>query len=401
MVNWQGFPPIQPIVLAIVVALTSCGAPPAPATPTPLLRLAEPTATPAAIASPPALPTSLPPSSIASESAQAPSELTAELDAFLDSLVQRGQFSGVVLVARGDQVVFNQGYGAADRERNIPNTPQTRYRLGSVTKPFTALAILMLQAQGRLDVQDPICQYIPDCPPAWQEITIHHLLTHTSGIPSLTELPDYQVTKATPSPPEQSIARFRNLPLEFRPGAAWKYSNSGYILLGYILEQASGQPYEVYLQEHIFDPLGMSNTGYDHNQDDLAVGYADVSSPAEFIDMSIPFAAGGLYSSAEDLYRWDRALFTRQLLPPESLDKMLTAYAFGTDQAGVGYGYGWYVGELFGRRWVGHPGRIEGFSAVNAWFPDDDVTIVVLMNQGDLSAFSVLEQIQGRVFGEH
>ena len=187
-------------------------------------------------------------------------DTASKIDKVLNDLTEREAFTGAVLVARNGEVLLRQGYGLADRERNIPNTPQTKYRLGSITKQFTAMAILMLQAQDKLNVQDPICRYISECPITWQDITIHHLLTHTSGIPNLTDFHDYQATKATPSPPEQTIARFKDKPLGFPPGEQWSYSNSGYIVLGHIIEQASGLSYEAFLQQYIFEPLQMKDT---------------------------------------------------------------------------------------------------------------------------------------------
>ena len=239
-------------------------------------------------------------------------ELISGIDVWLSQQGNDGKFSGAVLVARQGDVLLSQGYGLADREQNLPNMAQTRFRLGSITKQFTAMAILILKARGKLDVKDPICNYITDCPSTWEGITIDHLLTHTSGIPDLISLPDYRSTLATPSPPKQTIARFKDLPLDFQPGEKWSYSNSGYIVLGYIIERTSGQSYEDFLQQSIFTPLNLSNTGYDHNSSSLAVGYPDRHStlPAEFIDMSIPYAAGALYSTVEDLYRWEQALST-------------------------------------------------------------------------------------------
>ena len=228
------------------------------------------------------------------------------IDKILTVHTERETFTGAVLVARNGEILLSQGYGWADRENQITNTPQTKYRLGSITKQFTAMAILILQSREQLNVQERICRYLPECPDSWQEITIHHLLTHTSGIPDLTEFSDYKTFKATPTTPEQTIARFKDKPLDFQPGEKCSYSNSGYVLLGIIIEQVSGRSYEMFLQQNIFDPLQMKNTGYDHNDDSLATGYTGVDSNWEkpaYIDMTLPYAAGGLYSTVEDLYR--------------------------------------------------------------------------------------------------
>jgi len=288
----------------------------------------------------------------------------SKIDKILRDHTDRETFTGSVLVARNDEVLLSQGYGWADRDSQIPNTPQTKYRLGSITKQFTAMAILILQSRGQLNVQERICPHIPECPDSWQEITIHHLLTHMSGIPNLTEFADFKTFKAIPTTPEQTIARFKDKPLDFQPGEQWNYSNSGYILLGYIIEQVSGQSYEMFLQQNIFDPLQMTSTGYDHKDRSLATGYTGVDSHWEKpddIDMSLPYAAGGLYSTVEDLYRWDEALYTEQLVPHESLNLMFTAYG-KTAFTSLSYGYGWFVGRMNNHPAVSHGAALTDLS---------------------------------------
>jgi CubicO group peptidase (beta-lactamase class C family) len=262
--------------------------------------------------------------------------------------------------------------------------------------------MLILQAQDRLKVQDPICRYIPECPPAWQDITIHHLLTHTSGIPDLTEFPDFDRFKATPSAPLQTIARFRDMPLDFQPGEQGRYSNSGYVVLGYIIERASGQSYETFLQQNIFEPVHMENTGYDREDGSLAVGYtgfhARWEKPDDF-DMTLPFAAGGLYSTVEDLYRWDQALYTEQLMSQESLHMMFTPHAM-LSNLGISYGYGWFVREVNNRLVLSHSGGIEGFATEMRRYPDDKVTIIILSNRDTTDVIAVGNQIARVVLRE-
>jgi len=367
-------------------AVAGCGAP-ATAPPQP-----TPAATATTVAGP--LPTVLaPPETAGLQPGVTPTleALASELDTLLVGLEHEGRLSGSVLVAQGNHVVLSRGYGQADRERGIANTPQTRYRLGSVTKQFTAMAILTLQSQEKLAAQDGICRYLADCPAAWQEITIHQLLTHTSGIPNYVMLPGYGRTRATPAAPGELIARFRDLPLEFSPGTQFGYSNSGYVLLGVIIEVVSGESYEAFLQEHLFARLGMADSGYEHDWNGLAIGYADATARAEPIDMSIPFAAGGLYSTVEDLYRWDRGLMEGEL----PADTMFTPYVSTPSLGGAGYGYGWYIGEVMGHRWIGHSGKIEGFATLNSWFPDEQMVVIVLMNREDLKPAQILEQIAG------
>jgi CubicO group peptidase (beta-lactamase class C family) len=349
---------------------------------------------------------SLPPAttSVASAAAIDP-EAIAQVDAMLAQMAQDGTFTGSVLIAQGDDVLLSQGYGLADRAQGTPNTPQTRFRLGSITKQFTAMAILILQSQGKLTVQDPICVYIPGCYAAWEDITIHHLLTHTSGLSSRLwpALERADRIAATSSHPVQTLALFQDLPLDSQPGEQFAYSNAGYILLAYIIEQVSGQSYEAFLQQAIFTPLGMRNTGYEHSSSGLAVGYAHVHSTAPqlpFASMSISDGSGLVYSTVEDLLLWDQALCTERLLPRAELDRMFAPQVLETDQAGFAYGYGWYIGEDRERAVVGHGGNVEGFATLIIRYPEDQITLIVLMNQADMNQLSVWAAISNEIFGE-
>ena len=251
-------------------------------------------------------------------------------------------FSGTILLARKGAPIVARGYGPANAEWSIPNTPRTKFRLGSITKQFTSMAVMQLQQQGKLKVQDPICQYLTPCPDAWKPITIHHLLTHTSGIPSYTNSPSYMTTMMVPKTVDQMVAGFRDLPLEFEPGAQFKYNNSGYFLLGVLLEKVTGQPYERVLGDQIFTPLGMQDSGYDSPTRILplrASGYSrqgSESTNAPYLDMVQPFAAGALYSTVEDLLKWDQALYTDKLLPSAARTEMFTPFKGN-------YAYGWQV----------------------------------------------------------
>lgn len=304
------------------------------------------------------------------------------VDEYLATVFDGQPFSGAVLIAQGDAVLLGKGYGMADRAQAIPNTLETRFRLGSVTKPFTAIAILMLQEEGRLDVATPVCQYLADCPPAWREITVAQLLAHTSGIPDLTRFPDFEATKGEPSTPAELLTRLMDKPLDFPPGTRWQYSNSGYLVLGVVIERVAGQSYGDFVQARIITPLGMDASGYDHNLDILATGYTPAGTMADYIDMSIPYAAGALYSSVTDLYRWDRALAVDDLLSPEWRAAMFTIHApLEPGNPDVGYGYGWIVRETPGGKVVEHNGVIEGFSAGIQRYLDEDAVIIVLSNE--------------------
>jgi CubicO group peptidase (beta-lactamase class C family) len=305
-------------------------------------------------------------------------EIEQKVEAFLSAHVNSGRFSGSVLIARGGKILVSKGYGMSNYELGVKNTPQTKFRLGSITKQFTATAIMQLQEKGLLSVDDPVTKYFPAYKNA-AGVTIHHLLSHTSGIPNFTNYPDYRQTMMLSSPPEKTIEKFKDKALEFAPGEKWNYSNSGYILLGMIIEKVSGKSYEDYLKENVFNPLGMANTGYDHNATvikDRASGYQLGSKGlvnAEYIDMTIPHAAGALYSTVEDLYTWDRALYTEKVLKKSSLEKMFTAVKSN-------YGYGWAVEESKGRKRISHGGGINGFATMIQRFVNDDAVIIVLNN---------------------
>lgn len=331
--------------------------------------------------------------------AQAPSPQAVKIDRYMRASAKLGQFSGAVLVARSGKVVLSRGYGMADAEWSIPNGPATKYRIGSITKQFTAMAVMILQERGALTVSDPICNYIANCPVAWRPIALHHLLSHTSGIPDYLALPDYDKTKSQPTTVNGLIARFKGQPLNFAPGEKFEYSNSGYVLLGAVIEKASGEPYDEFLRHSIFKPLGMSSTGYDSNAAVLpgrASGYTkprDTLMNAEFIDMSVPYAAGGLYSTTSDLLLWDKALGTNKLVSRKSLQAIFTP-----DKDMVGYG--WAIGSLFNRRMVHHNGGIDGFTSNIARFPDDKVLIVVLSNLEQSPVDAITKDLAAIVFGE-
>ncbi len=297
----------------------------------------------------------------------------------VDVLLQNRSFSGAVLIAQDNRILLSKGYGYADRSRVIPNTTETRFRLGSVTKQFTAMAILILQARGRLNVQDPICQFLTDCPPAWREITIHHLLTHSSGMGDYLP-PCFSSAKQV----QQIILNARNQPLAFQPGSRFAYSNIGYRVLAEIVEQASGQSYGQFLKENIFVPLHMTLTAFETTETpNLATGYISHLLPTCPMDMTFEYGEGGINSTVTDLYRWDQALNTEQLIPRPLLGLMFTAHVPIENQTGLtgGAGYGWAVGEQWGHPVQNHGGFIHGYTSVIARFPEDRLTIIMLSNQ--------------------
>ena len=307
-----------------------------------------------------------------------PTADVAQMEQIIQAYVP-SKFMGSVLVAQDGKVLLDKAYGFANLEWEVPNTPTTKFRLGSITKQFTAASILLLEERGKLKVEDPVKKYMPDAPAAWDKITIFHVLTHTSGIPSFTGFPDYESHEAQAMTPEKLVEWFRDKPLEFEPGTKWNYSNSGYILLGYLIEKISGQSYSDFLQQNIFTPLGMKDSGYDSNSAIIAhraAGYTSGKSGpvnAGFVHMSIPFSAGALYSTTEDLLRWEQALFGGKVLKPESLAKMTTPFK-------QGYAFGLGVSNNNGHKMIAHDGGIEGFNTSLAYYPDDKLVVAVLAN---------------------
>jgi CubicO group peptidase (beta-lactamase class C family) len=325
--------------------------------------------------------------------------VAAELEAYIDAAVRHDAFAGSILVARDGVPLLSKGYGKASIELQVPNRPETVFRIASLTKQFTAMAIMQLQEQGRLQVGDPVCKYLDDCPAAWHQITLRHLLTHTSGIPNASSLPDWDEDLGRKHYRRRDFVRlFRDLPLEFAPGAKFKYSNSGYFLLGLVIERASGKSYGDFLHDNIFAPLAMTHTLFDDNRNVVpgrATGYYSrgtqfISAPV--IDPTTTFAAGGITSTTADLLRWDQALYTDKLVSRRALDEMFTA-----NQGG--YGYGWQVGEKFGRRKLDHSGSYDGFSAYLLRFPDDRVTVIVLSNSDRASAGRTGSNLAAILFG--
>ncbi|SKB83974.1 serine hydrolase [Maribacter arcticus] len=337
---------------------------------------------------------------------------TEQLDELLNQYLDYGKFNGSVLVADQGKVMYKKGFGMANMEWDIPNKPNTKHRLGSVTKQFTAMLILQLVAEGKIDLQTPITTYLPDYPKEnGDKITTHHLLTHSSGIPNYTAFPDFFAAESrNPYTPDQFVKKFEDKELEFTPGEKFNYSNSGYFLLGVLIEKLSGKTYEEMLHEKIFTPLGMHDTGYDNHKDILknrATGYEKNGTSfinSAYLDMSIPYAAGSLYSTVEDLYLWDQALYTTTLLPQKYMDLFFTPYiaAFGNSQ----YAYGWGVGkEVIGNTTdsitvISHGGGINGFNTNISRSPSNKSLVVLLNNTGGAPLGEMTRSIIGIMHGK-
>ena len=325
----------------------------------------------------------------ASQQATLGQEHVAKIQDVLALAHKYRQFNGSALVAENGRVIYRQGFGMANMEWGIPNTPDTKFRLGSITKQFTAMLTLQLVEQGKLKLDAKISDYLPDYrQDIGQKVTIHHLLTHTSGIPSYTGLPGFfDNVSRNPYKVSDFVKKYASGELEFEPGTKYVYNNSGYFLLGAIVERVTGKPYEQVLKENIFDPLGMKNTGYDHHDTLIqkrASGYsktADGYTNAPYLDMSIPYAAGSMYSTVEDLYLWDQALYADKLLSVQSKEVMYKPFL-------ENYAYGWVVTDASFKQnnqpvqVITHGGGINGFATTIVRFPKEKNLIVILDNTG-------------------
>jgi D-alanyl-D-alanine carboxypeptidase len=271
----------------------------------------------------------------------------------------------------------------------------------------SASSLLLPQERGRLNVRDSISRYLAGLPAAWQGITVHQLLTHTSGIPNYTSSPERARIDRTGATPQQMINLVADKPLDFSPGTSWSYSNTGYILLGMIVERISGQSYAGFLRANIFEPLGMKDSGYDMAKDVLkerASGYDVIDGHivnADFIDMSVPFSAGGIFSTVEDMYRWSEALTeSGKLLSADSLKLMFTEYPEATHE-GQHYGYGVVISRLkFGRLLYYHGGGVEGFSSSIQRYPNDRACIVILSNLDSYKPWELGDHIASDLFNQ-
>ena len=321
-------------------------------------------------------------------------DMSAKLDTILSTYAHLHKFNGSVLVAKKGILLLNKGYGYRNAAGKVVNDENTIYQLGSITKQFTAAIILKLQEEKKLSVQDKLSKYFPAYPKG-DSITIEQLLTHTSGIYNYTQNGDFMSKEVTnPANREKIMALFKDKPLDFSPGTGWNYSNSGYSLLGYIIEIVAKKPYEEVVRKYIFTPLQMTHSGFDFTHlksTEKATGYFKLDSPnaapAPIVDSSVSFSAGAIYSTTGDLYRWHKALLTNTILTKAQQEKAYTPVRNK-------YGYGWGIDSLEGKRRVGHGGGIHGFITNIARVPEDDVCIVLLSNASD----QTLEEITKTLF---
>ncbi|WP_407520727.1 serine hydrolase [Lacibacter sp. MH-610] len=323
-----------------------------------------------------------------------------QLDTLMQTFFNQHQFNGAVLVAEKGAVIYKKGWGLANMEWKIPNTPGTRFRIGSVTKPFTALLVMQLVEKGAIQLNAPFVSYLPQYPSKnGERITIHHLLTHSSGIPDYANFSTYENFCRDAFSKNDFVKIFADSSLEFQPGERFSYSNSNYFLLGMILENITGKTYQQLLQEKILSPLNMINTGYDEPETILhnrAAGYEKKEKEymhAPYLNINIPYAAGAMYSTVEDLFLWEQALRTNRLLKKETMEQVFEKHI--PSFAHFHYGYGW----LTGKQPIGHTndsipvifhsGDINGFTSLFMRLPSSNSLIVLINNTGGAPLFDI------------
>ncbi len=310
--------------------------------------------------------------------------LAVDLDAMMKARYKTGEPGAVLLVAKAGKPIYRQAFGMADMENNIAMRPEHLFEIGSITKQFTAVSILMLMEQGKLKLDDPVTKFIPEYPMHGYTITIHHLLTHTSGIKSYTSMEKWTKVWRQDMKPMEMIDLFKNEPMEFAPGEKWNYNNSAYFMLGYIIEKASGIPYPEFLEKNIFTPLGLKNTYYGSQSKIIrnrARGYQKEAeyANAEYLSLTQPYSAGSIISNVDDLLTWQVAINANKLVKKETIQLAHTPVKLnnGTVQE---YGYGWGIGDINGSPTVEHSGGIFGYATNAIYLPKEDTYVAILTN---------------------
>ncbi|MVM29033.1 serine hydrolase [Spirosoma sp. HMF4905] len=336
---------------------------------------------------------------------QTDTQLSTQFDKLLAEQFKPDSSGCTALVARKGKVIYQKAFGMANIELNVPMRPDHVFRIGSITKQFTAVAILQLMEQGKLSLQDEITRFIPDYPTQGKKITVEHLLTHTSGIKSYTDMKEFETIMKNDMTPTELIDFFKNQPMEFEPGTQWKYCNSGYFLLGYIIEKVSGKPYPQYLDDVFFKPLGMTSSYYGDNAKlikNRASGYQagkDGVDNASYLSMTQPYAAGAIVSTVGDLWKWHQAVHSYKLVKKETLDKAFTRYKL-RDGKLTDYGYGWGLGTIKGSPTIAHNGGINGFLTSGTYLPREDVFVAVFSNSTAKDPGEIAERIAALALGK-
>jgi len=317
--------------------------------------------------------------------AQQDSRLSAAFDKVLKEQFPLNETGAIALISSHGKIIYKKAFGMANLELNVPMQTTNVFRIGSITKQFTAIAILQLMEQGKLNLQDVITKFIPNYPLQGETITIEHLLTHTSGIRDFTSIKDTVQRSKRDFTPTELINFFQNQPMRFAPGTRYEYSNSNYTLLGYIIEKITGKTYQQYLEANFFQPLGMTSSFYGNDTmiiKNRATGYTKGEKQIEnstAISMTQPFAAGSILSTVEDLFKWQQAVQLYKLVKKETLEKAFTRYTLANGKE-TSYGYGWRFGFIQQSPSIGHGGLISGFKTMALYLPKEDVYVVVLSN---------------------
>jgi CubicO group peptidase (beta-lactamase class C family) len=320
-----------------------------------------------------------------------PSKYEGNVDEKLSQYLEdKGEdFQGTVLVAKGNDIVFEKSFGWADKKRKVKNENSTQYQIGSITKSITATAILLLEEKGKLKTSDPLAKYLPDFPNG-KEITLHHLLTHTSGIYNYTSGEFVQKKKVTP---EKIVSWFAEKKPEFSPGEDFSYSNSNYILLGMVIEKVSGMKYEKFIEENITKPIELEHTtAVREEATKLAIGYKGDTKDT-FIDNSVPYAAGMVISTANDLFKYSRTIHQGEILSDQSRTKL-----FKPERSD--YAYGWVTSEVLGEDMHMHNGGINGFRSIMTYYPESEYTIIILSNNVYYNVDSMSLDLSAILFNE-
>lgn len=313
--------------------------------------------------------------------------IEAELDAIFNKAYPINSPGATVLVAKDNKIIYRKAFGMANLELKVPMKPENVFQLASITKQFTSVAILTLMEQGKISLKDPLSKYIADYPRG-NEITLHHLLNHTSGIKSFNTLPDFSTKMRLDITPEEMISSFKNLPLEFAPGEKYEYSNSGYVLLGYIIEKISGMSYEDFIQKNIFDKVGMKNSYYSNtykiipNRVNGYTFYEGEYENPEYLSTTIPYAAGSLMSTVDDMFLWNKAIHNNLLISESSKRIAFTNHTLANGK-NSNYGYGWRIDEIEDITTIEHAGGGFGFTTSGIYIPDRNIYSIVLTNLDD------------------
>ncbi|PTX59021.1 CubicO group peptidase (beta-lactamase class C family) [Kordia periserrulae] len=308
-----------------------------------------------------------------------------EIDNLMSEQYKENASGATILVAKDGEVVFRKAYGKANLELNVDMKPENVFEIGSITKQFTAVGVLMLLEEGKLSLEDEITKYLPEYPTQDTKITIHHLLTHTSGIKSYTSMPSLQEYARKDVTPMELIDSFKNEPMDFKPGEQYLYNNSGYVILGYIIEKITGKSYEEFIQKRIFDKLNMNNSYYGSKStliENRANGYQQGESGyvnANYLSMTIPYAAGSLMSTVDDLFTWNTAIRNHKLISKESTKKAFTNYTLNNGSP-INYGYGWQTVQIKDVPVIAHGGGIFGYTSQGVYVPSENVYVIILTN---------------------